>query len=349
MEPHVAQRLIAAMPKAELHLHLDGSLRVETALELARTRGVDAPRTYAGMFAALCPGKHGLGSHAELLRSFELPVALLQDAEALEHVTRELVEAKIRDNVRYVEIKWAPALHTERGLSLDDGIAAVAAGARVPGAAVSLTAVAIRSQDPDSNVEVARAAARGSVDGFDLAGNETEYPDPREHRRAIETARAEGLAITVHAGEIHDGGAGLRHALELDPARIAHGVSAATSAELCTELIERGITLDLCPTSNVQSGSVPSFELHPVAQLHRRGVPVTISTDDATISDVTLSEELFDVHRMLGLSVPELWAINLHALRAGFGDPASREALHADFARWARDIPELDGESSGER
>lgn len=261
------------MPKAELHLHLDGSLRVETALELAHTRGIDAPRDYAGMFAALCPGKRRLGSQAELLRSFELPVALLQDAEALERATGELVESKAADNVRYVEIKWAPALHTARGLSLDEVVAAVVSGAHAPGVVVSLTVVAVRSHDPAANVDVALAAARGGVDGFDLAGLEAEFPDPRDHRRAFEAARAAGLHITVHAGEVEDGGAGLRHALELGPERIAHGVSAAGDPELCAELIERGVTLDLCPTSNVQAASVASLEQHPVSRLYRQEFP----------------------------------------------------------------------------
>ena len=352
MEPHVARRLLAAMPKAELHLHLDGSLRVETALELARTRGLDAPRDFAGMFAALCPGKGRLTSQAELLRSFELPVALLQDAEALERVTRELVESKIADNVRYLEIKWAPALHTARGLSLDDVVAAVASGARgvrAPGAVVSLTAVAVRSHDSDANMEVALAAERGEVDGFDLAGLEAEFPDPREHRRAFEAARAGGLHITVHAGEIHDGGASVRQALELKPERIAHGVSAANDAALCAELIERGVTLDLCPTSNVQAASIESLEQHPIARLHRQGVPVSLSTDDATISDVSLSEELLAAHTVIGLALPELWQMNLHALQVGFGDERRRAALHDEFVRWGSVVPELAGQHEATR
>jgi adenosine deaminase len=343
VEPHVAQRLLAAMPKAELHLHLDGSLRVETALELARARGIDAPRDYDGMFAALCPGKRRLASQAELLRSFELPVALLQDAEALERATRELVESKLADNVRYLEIKWAPALHTTRGLSLDDVVAAVASGAKAPGAVVSLTAVAVRSHHPAANVEVALAAERGEVDGFDLAGLEAEFPDPREHRRAFEAARAGGLHITIHAGEIDDDGASVRHALELKPERIAHGVSAANDAELCAELIERRITLDLCPTSNVQAASVESLEQHPIARLHRQRVPVSLSTDDATISDVTLSEELLAAHTVIGLTLPELWQMNLHALQVGFGDERRRAALHAEFVQWGSIVPELVG------
>src|SRR5215212_145857 len=134
------RRLVEAMPKAELHLHLDGSLRIDTALELARTRGIDAPADWAGMFAALVAPERG-ADQAELLRAFDLPIALMQDAEALERIAFELVESKAADRVRYLEIRWGPLLHVRRGLSLVDGIAAVCAGAV---AAASRAGVTVR-------------------------------------------------------------------------------------------------------------------------------------------------------------------------------------------------------------
>src|SRR5438045_1857315 len=121
--------LSEAMPKAELHLHLDGSVRIETALELAASRRIEAPRTLAGMRGELVAPERG-ADQAELLRAFDLPIALMQDAEALERITAELVEAKAADYVRYVEIRWGPLLHVMGGLSLVDGIGAVCAGAR---------------------------------------------------------------------------------------------------------------------------------------------------------------------------------------------------------------------------
>ena len=124
------RRLVQAMPKAELHLHLVGSVRIDTALDLAQTRGIDAPRDWVGMSAALI-APMPCADQAELLRTFDLPIALMQDAEALERITAELVEAKAADGVRYVEIRWGLLLHVARGLSLADGIAAVCAGAPV--------------------------------------------------------------------------------------------------------------------------------------------------------------------------------------------------------------------------
>ena len=342
-----AERLIAEMPKAELHLHLDGALRVGTALELAATRGVDAPRTYAEMFRALVPGRR-LSSQAELLQAFELPVALMQDAEALERVTVELIEAKAADQVRYIEIRWAPLLHTRGGLDAAGVFAAVCAGrdegVRRTGAAVGLVCVAVRSDDPEENRRLAVLAADyqdAGVVALDLAGREADHPDPLEHRAAFAAARDAGLAITVHAGELQDGGAGVRRALELDPPRIAHGASAIADARLCDELRARDVMLDVCPSSNVQAATFADLASHPVAALHRRGVPVSISTDDPTIANVTLTEEWISVLRATGLTNPELWRINLDALGAAFAEPALIDPLREQFSAWARWLPEL--------
>jgi adenosine deaminase len=330
------------MPKAELHLHLDGSVRPDTALELARTRGVDAPRSPAEMRAALIAPAHG-ASQAELLGAFDLPIALLQDAEALERVTAELVEDKAAERVRYVEIRWGPLLHTARGLSLADGIAAVARGASTGAAAtgsmVRLIATALRSHAPEANATLAAVAA-GFADrrlvGFDLAGPEAAFPDPLAHRRAFDVARDAGLRITVHAGEW--GGAGqVRRALDVRPERIAHGPGAVDDPGLCAELIRRGIALDLCPTSNVQAGIVPTRADHPLAVLHRRGVAVTLSTDDRTVSDITLTDEYIAAVEEIGLTRAELWAINRRALDVAFAAATELVPLKAEFDAWAVD------------
>jgi adenosine deaminase len=347
LQGRVLRSLVGSMPKAELHLHLDGALRVDTALDLARSRGIDAPGDYAGMFAALV-APDVTESQAALLDAFALPVSLMQDSEALERVTLELVQAKAADRVRYCEIRWAPMLHTARGLRLADGIRAVCQGARLgsqrTGTQVRLICVAVRSHDPADNVHLAEVASGfhdEGVVGFDLAGLEDEFPDPLAHSAAFDAARAGGLRITLHAGELHDAGAGVRRALAVDPERIAHGVGAIEDPGLCAELTAGGITLDLCPTSNVQAASVSSLGDHPVARLHRIGVPVTISTDDPTISDVTLTDEYIRAMSHTGLTASELWRINRHALAAAFLDKPAADALSAEFDHWASLIPEL--------
>ena len=340
------RRLLQAMPKAELHLHLDGSLRIETALELARTRGVDAPSTRQGMLTALV-APMPCADQAELLRAFDLPIALMQDAGALERITTELVESKAAEGVRYVEIRWGPLLHVQRGLALDDGIDAVvrgaAAGAGATGTVVRLIATALRSHDPADNLRLAETAARfrdRGLTGWDLAGPEAAYPDPLLHGHAFEAARAGGLRITVHAGE-WGGAAQVRRALDVKPERIAHGAATADDPSLVAELGARGICLDLCPTSNVQAGIVPSIAEHALARLHRAGVPVTLSTDDTTVSDLSLTDEYARATAQIGLTLPELWAIDRRALDVAFADDATLAPLRESFDAWAAATPEL--------
>jgi adenosine deaminase len=342
------RRLIEAMPKAELHLHLDGSLRVDTALELARSRGVDAPRDWLGMSRALI-APMPCASQAELLKAFDLPIALMQDTEALHRVSSELVESKAADNVRYVEIRWGPLLHVFGGLPLADGIAAVCAGAREAaartGIVVRLICTALRSHEPAANAELAMTASRFRDDGlvgWDLAGQEAAYPDPLLHGRAFEIARAEGLAITVHAGE-WGGAPQIRRSLDaVAPSRIAHGSRAVDDPALCAELTARGIPLDLCPTSNWQAGTVPSIAEHPLAVLHRQGVPVTLNTDDTTVSDLSLSEEYVRAVERIGLTLPELWRLDRYALDVAFAEEAALTPLRDAFDAWAAGIPELE-------
>jgi adenosine deaminase len=271
----------------------------------------------------------------------------MQDEEALERITAELVTAKAADNVRYVEIRWGPLLHLARGLSLADGIAAVCRGAHDAtartGTTVRLICTALRSHDPADNAVLAETASRfvdQGLTGWDLAGPEAAYPDPLDHVRAFDAARAGGLRITIHAGE-WGGAAQVRRALAVDPERIAHGPLAIEDADLCRELAGRGITLDLCPTSNVQAGIVESVAAHPLAALHRAGVPVTLSTDDLTVSDISLSEEYVRAIEQNGLSLPELWTIDRHALDVAFADDATLDPLRTAFDAWAAVVPEL--------
>ena len=261
-----------AMPKAELHLHLDGSLRIETALELARTRRIEAPRD---------PGRHGRRARradaaardqAELLRAFDLPIALMQDAEALERIAAELVEDKAAEGVRYLEIRWGPLLHVSRGLTLEDGIAAVVrgrerGGARATGGAVRLICTALRSHDPAANVRPRRGGLAIPGRGPHRLGSRRSggaFPGSAHPRaRAFEAARAGGLRITVHAGE-WGGAAQVRRALvDGTGADRPRRQAPSTTRRSCAELRSRARCLDLCPTSNVQAGIVPSVAAPP--------------------------------------------------------------------------------------
>jgi adenosine deaminase len=335
------------MPKAELHLHLDGSLRPATALELARDCGLaDAPADVGDMRRRLTAPQPCI-DQAELLRAFELPVALLQDAAALERVTRELVEDVAGDGTIYAELRWAPSLHTRNGLALDEGIAAVVRAATAAGQAhgvsIRLIAVALRTHTPETAADVATAAldyVDAGLTGFDLAGVEREAPDPTRFARAFELARAGGLGITCHAGE-WGGPAQVRAALSVDPTRIAHGAPAIDDPELVAELIRRGVTLDLCPTSNLQAGIGSDDGAAPLPRLLRAGVPVTVSTDDRTVSDLTLVRELAFAVERLGVTPAELVETMRRSYTVAFlqHDEALRSHLRGRFEAWLAEHP----------
>jgi len=338
MDPAVIRRL----PKAELHQHLDGSVRPETAVELAADIGISLTLEEASRRMV---GPERCADQAELLTFFDLPITLLQTAPALERVAAELVEDLADDGIRYAEVRWAPRLHLDRGMSVAGVIEAVAAGvARASTGSnallVTLIVTAMRSHPPAANAELARTAGEfgGAVVGFDLAGLEAEWPAP-PHAIAFVAAREAGLALTAHAGEV-SGAHRVREVLDFGVRRVAHGVTAIEDPTLLELLRARDVTLDLCPTSNVQAGIVPSLADHPLAALHRAGVSVTVSTDDRTVTGITLSEELARSADALGLSAAEVSTIALNAFDRGFGPRAAIAQLSAEardaWHAWSR-------------
>ena len=333
----VSADALRPLPKAELHQHLDGSVRPGTAVELAAAIGLalDAEEARRRMV-----GPERCADQAELLAFFDLPISLLQTADALERVSAELVEDLMHDGVRYAEVRWAPRLHLEQGLSVNAVIEAVASGigraASAHGPAVPLIGLivtAMRSHPPAANVELARrAAAFGPpIVGFDLAGPELAWPAP-PHAAAFNAARDGGMGLTAHAGEV-SGSQRVREVLEFGVRRVAHGVTASEDEALIQLLRVRGITLDLCPTSNVQAAVIPDLASHPIAALHRAGVSVTISTDERTVTGITLSEEMARTATAVGLTDAELATIALNGFDRAFTPPSVMNPIRAAAAR----------------
>jgi adenosine deaminase len=340
---------LRSLPKAELHQHLDGAVRPETAVALAAEIGMELSLAEARQRLIGPPRCH---DQAELLTYFDLPIRLLQTAPALRRVTAELVETMAEDGVRYAEIRWAPRLHLDGGLPVVDVISAVAAGvadarAQLGSEApfIGLIVTAMRSHAPGANVELARTAVAFGrpVVAFDLAGPEATYPAP-PHAAAFRAAEAGGLALTAHAGEV-PGPERIREAIDLGVRRIAHGVTAADQPDLIALLREREITLDLCPTSNVQTGIVPDLAGHPLTKLHRAGVSVTISTDDRTVSGTTLTDEMARAAAAQGTTRGELAAIAINGFRRGFGPQELLRAMTASaelaWGAWAARDPAI--------
>ena len=349
LDPRDLRSLTRAMPKAELHLHLDGSLRPDTAIDIARSRHLEAPRTWAGMRGALVAPEQ-CDDQADLLRAFDLPIALMQDAEAIERIASDMVLDKAAENVRYMEIRWAPLLHVAKGLTGRQVVEATWRGtnaaAKRTGVQARLIATLMRSHAPAANLDFVLDMATNGVPkglvGIDLAGPEARFPDPEIHRGAIDMARDLGVHVTLHAGE-WGGAAQVKRSLSLEPERIAHGPLSIDDPEVVSALKDTGTWLDLCPTSNFQARIVDQYEDHPFRRLLHAGVPVTLNTDDLTVSDITLSEEYARAVERLGVTLPELWAVDLAAIEAAFCDEATKQDLRESFLAWGSGIPELHG------
>jgi adenosine deaminase len=326
-----------AMPKAELHLHLDGSVRPKTVLELAKQGGVPLPTGDLEELKDFLQATDGTSSLVEYIEYFALPIAVLQTVPALERATYELCEDLKNDNVRYAEIRYGPWLHVQQGLSLTDVIRAVlsgwTAGRKSFGLEGGIIVTALRDMPPAQNVALAQVAGRfvnEGVVGFDLAGDEAGHP-PILHEDAFRAARSLGLKITIHAGEAA-GPESVRQAISMGAVRLGHGVRAQEDSDVVATIRENGIQLDTAPTSNAQTKAVQRLEEHPLRRFHEQGLKVTISTDSRTVSDITLAREFEIVAGVLGCSREQIWAMNMQALEGGFGDEVTRARLRHEFA-----------------
>jgi adenosine deaminase len=258
-------------------------------------------------------------SQADYIKYFGDAIAVMQTESALQRIAYELCIDSAAENIDYLEVRWAPRLHLRNELTVPKVIAAVLAGlAASPLRAVAIVC-AMRNDPPEDNVALAREAGRFAgrgVVGFDLAGNEVEYPAAPQ-RPAFEAARAAGLRLTCHAGEAGEP-ASVDEALKLGVERIAHGVIGARDPRIVERVRSEGIVLDLCPTANWKCKAVPALAEHPLPRLVRAGVRCTISTDSRTVAGTTLTHE-FELASGMGMSDEELQRCNATAYEAKFG------------------------------
>ncbi len=324
------------LPKAELHVHLDGSLRPETMLELAEREGLRLPAEDPEGLARhmLVTDAHSLEDYLE---PFQLTLAVMQSAEALERIAYELAEDNWRENVRYLEVRFCPGLCTKRGLSGEGVLETVLAGlARAEtdfGIRTGVIVCALRSLSAEDSLGMAELAVgfrdRG-VCGFDLAGAEAGHP-VRDHLEAVHTAEAAGLPITIHAGEGF-GVPSIRQALELGRARrLGHGTRLLEDARLLARVRAAGIPLEVCITSNVQTCVARSYAEHPVRTYFDDGVGVCLCTDNRLMSGVTLTGEYRVARDELDFSWPELVAIARTGFESAYAPDVVRKELLAAF------------------
>lgn len=317
---------LLAWPKAELHCHLDGSLRLTTMLDLARRQGKMSvlPSDSAEGLDEILRAIDESETLEAFLRWFKFTIPLMQSAEALARIAYELAEDNARENVRYLEVRYGPILHTEEGLTLEAVNDAVLDGLRQAeqdfDIHTNLIICGRRDRFESASMRQAELAAayhgRGVV-AFDLAGGEAGNP-PKHHLHAFYHARNNLLNLTVHAGESW-GPDSIRQALFFcDAHRIGHGTTLYQDPDLMQYFVDHQIPLEICPTSNVQTHVVESYEAHPLRQYVEAGVPVTVNTDNRLFSRTSVTEELWRVHQRCGIHQRDLREIVLNGFRYGF-------------------------------
>ena len=332
----LTRELIGRLPKAELHLHFDGSLRPSTMIELADRAGVSLPTKDPTELKRhmLASDVHNLEEYLEL---FGFTIAVLQTPEAIERVAYEIVEDAAADSVRYFEIRYCPALSTRAGLTLAQVLEAqfrgLQRGERDFGVKSRIINCALRSLDPQISVDIAQCSVefrdRGVV-GFDLAGAEAGHP-PGAHGKAFDIAARGCLGITVHAGEAAgpESIAEAVHRCHAD--RIGHGTRLREDPRLQNYLRDRRTCIETNITSNLQTRVVSRASAHPVRGYFDAGLAVTLCTDNWLMCGVSLSDEYWLAHQELGFSRREIDQMIQSAFAHAFLPWPERQALLTDI------------------
>jgi adenosine deaminase len=330
------------LPKTDLHVHLDGSLRLETIIDLAERHKIELPSTDPSELRRAMNLGQNCGSLVEYLKAFDVTLRVLQHEDALYRVAYELAEDAARENVRYMEVRYAPMLHTKRGLRLTNVVEAVLAGLRAAhdtlGIESNVIVCGIRNISSESSLEMAELAVayknRGVV-GFDLAGAEYDHP-AKHHKAAFQLVRDNNINCTIHAGEAY-GPESIAQALHVCGAhRIGHGCRLREDGDLLHYINDHRIPLEVCPSSNVQTGAVRDLASHPLKLYSSLGLRVTVNTDNRLVTDTTVSHELWHCHTKMGLSFADIRQIIIAGFKSAF------LPFHIKQAYLRRVVEELD-------
>lgn len=329
------------LPKVVLHDHLDGGLRSSTVEELLRKKGHPLP-WFPGEGSLWFQQQANAKSLPEYLRVFSMTLECMQESDSIKRIAFEAATDLVQDNVRYAELRFAPLLCTREGCKPEEVVEAALDGLR--GFPVKLLLCAMRQGDPhdaERTIDLALKYRAQGVVGVDLAGPEEGFL-PSRHTNAFQRAHDAGLGITIHAGEV-SGMASLRSAVHDGFAqRLGHGIQLVSSLgadgqldPLAWEILERNIVLEVCPSSNVQTGASESMRSHPWNILDRLGFPITLNTDNRLLGGMSTSEEWFNAARSFGLTKEDAIRHTQTAIGGVFGDEALKTSLRSDLKLYA--------------
>ncbi|MFD9389953.1 adenosine deaminase [Streptomyces sp. NPDC060000] len=343
--PHIDADTLRRLPKAVLHDHLDGGLRPATVVELAEQVGHTLPTTDPDELAAWYFEAANSGDLVRYIATFEHTLAVMQSREGLLRTAEEYVLDLAADGVVYGEVRYAPELMLNGGLTLpevvetvQEGLAAGMAKAAAAGTPVRVGTLLCGMRMFDRTRETADLAVAfrdAGVVGFDIAGAEDGFP-PADHLDAFEHLRRENVPFTIHAGEAH-GLPSIHQALQVCGAqRIGHGVRITDDivdgklGRLAGWVRDRRIALEMCPTSNLQTGAAGSIAEHPITALKDLGFRVTLNTDNRLVSGTTMTREMSLLVQEAGWTVEDLRTVTVNALKSAFAPFDERKALIED-------------------
>lgn len=318
------RELIYKLPKTELHCHLDGSLRIKTIMELAEQQNITLPAKTEQELEKILKIGMNCNSLVEYLRPFDITLSVLQEPEALVRATYELAEDCAAENVRYLEIRFAPILHTQKEMRLHDAISNVLKGKELAeqhfNIKIGIIICSIRHNDPEESLmsaELAVAFKNHGICGFDLAGAEKNYP-AKDHRAAFELIINNNINTTVHAGEAY-GPESIHQAIHLVNAnRIGHGTRLREDGDLLNYVNDHRIPLEMCITSNLQTKAVRNISDHPIRFYLDFGVRVTVNTDNRLISNTTLTDEYMLAINSFNMTQHEVRTLILNGFKSSF-------------------------------
>ena len=320
----LTQRIIERLPKTDIHCHLDGCLRPRTVLELADQQGVKLPTRNLRQLTRLLQAGKRTRNLGDYLRIFDTTLSVMQSREALTRVAFELAEDAAAENVRHLEVRFSPILHRKQKLRfeqiLDAVILGLAEAGRARGMSTGVIICGIRSMDPKYSLALAELAVAYKGQGvlaFDLAGQEKDYP-AKAHREAFQLILRNNINSTVHAGEAF-GPESIGQALHYCGAhRIGHGTRLRESTDLMQYVNDHRIPLEVCLSSNVQTRSVKRLREHPFDFYFRKGLRVTLNTDNRLMSATTVSKEIALAARTFRLSPYEVKRIIIMGFKSAF-------------------------------
>ncbi len=322
------------MPFIDLHLHLDGSLSIDTVKKLAAMQGIALPADDAlARQLTVDPDCRDLNQYLE---KFAFPLSLLQTAEAISLSVESLLEELAEEGHIYAELRFAPQLHCGRGMSQKEAVSAAIRGLCHSPIPCGLILCCMRGPDnADANRQtlwVAKEQLGRGVVAVDLAGAEALF-STTDYADLFALAREWDIPFTLHAGEA-DGADSVATALDMGPARIGHGVRSVEDAAVLARLAASGVPLELCPTSNLQTRVVNSLEHYPLPALLTAGVRVTVNTDNRTVSGTTMPQEWQKVINAFRLTREQVKAILLTAADAAFAEDTVKQGLREKIERW---------------